>query len=361
MNNSSAALWTNITVTAIGQGAISGNVFVPQTPEQFSYDADGNLTNDGRWAYTWDAENRLATMTVNTNVGPQYQLTFTYDSKGRRIQKIVSTNSVALYTNKFIYDGWNLIAETKPNNSLIRSYVWGTDLSGSAQDAGGVGGLLKVSYYGSVTTNCFPAYDGNGNVAALVSAADGTVAANYEYGPFGEVIRATGPMTKANPFRFSTKYQDDESDLLYYGYRYYKPSTGSWLGRDPMGERGGMNLYGFVQNNPLTQFDPLGLSCQCGCDVTMPLTRTLGNIDAIFWLWDRATAYKACKRIINPFGGQASHAWDIEELHIGKGPEDCDRTITFNKGCYYKSAANYSMFGRACALCSQRFGVVADP
>jgi RHS repeat-associated protein len=50
--------------------------------------------------------------------------------------------------------------------------------------------------------------------------------ARYEYGPFGEVIRATGPMAKANPFRFSTKYQDDETDLAHYGYRYYSASTG---------------------------------------------------------------------------------------------------------------------------------------
>ena len=48
-------------------------------------------------------------------------------------------------------------------------------------------------------------------------------------GPFGEVLRATGPMAKANPFRFSTKYQDDETDLLYYGYRYYSASTGRWI------------------------------------------------------------------------------------------------------------------------------------
>ena len=53
----------------------------------------------------------------------------------------------------------------------------------------------------------FSAYDGNGNVMALVNAADGSVAARYEYGPFGELIRATGPMAKVNPFRFSTKYQ----------------------------------------------------------------------------------------------------------------------------------------------------------
>jgi RHS repeat-associated protein len=57
-------------------------------------------------------------------------------------------------------------------------------------------------------------------------------------GPFGEVIRDTGPMAKANPFRFSTKYQDDETDLLYYGYRYYSASTGRWLSSDPIGEFG---------------------------------------------------------------------------------------------------------------------------
>ena len=270
VSNSTSALWTNIIVTATGQASVTGNVFVAQTPEDFSYDADGNLTNDGRWAYTWDAENRLVKMTVNTNVGPQYQLTFAYDSKGRRIQKIVATNSgsayVVQYTNKFFYDGWNLVAELTPNNSLIRSYVWGNDLSGSIQGAGGVGGLLMVKDTASGTNFC--AYDGNGNVAGLINAADGTVSATYEYGPFGEVIRATGPMAKVNPFRFSTKYQDDETDLLYYGQRYYNPSTGRWPNRDPIGERGSINLYDFVGNNPVTQFDPLGL--QYGPGYPMP-------------------------------------------------------------------------------------------
>jgi RHS repeat-associated protein len=77
-------------------------------------------------------------------------------------------------------------------------------------------------------------------------------------GPFGEVIRATGPMAKANPFRFSTKYQDDETDLLYYGYRYYTASTGRWLSRDPLGEKAAFNLYGFVNGNPLSRIDTDG-------------------------------------------------------------------------------------------------------
>ena len=106
----------------------------------------------------------------------------------------------------------------------------------------------------------FVAYDGNGNVAALVSAANGSGAANYEYGPFGEVIRATGPMAKVNPFMFSTKFYDWETGLYYYGYRYYNPSTGRWLSRDPAGEdQGGPNLYGFVGNDSVNNSDPFGL------------------------------------------------------------------------------------------------------
>ena len=66
-------------------------------------------------------------------------------------------------------------------------------------------------------------------------------------------------MAKANPYRLSTKYQDDETDLIYYGYLYYNPSTGRWPNRDPIGERGGMNLYGFVGNSPLNRVDRLGL------------------------------------------------------------------------------------------------------
>lgn len=182
VTNMTKPVWTNITAT--GGATISGNVFVTQTPEQFGYDADGNLTNDGRWSYIWDGENRLIQMSVNTNVGPQYQLEFAYDYQGRRIQKMVSTNGMGVYTNNFLYDGWNLVATLNPQSTVLASFVWGSDLRGSLQGFGGVGGLLEVSDHGSLTTNCFPVFDGNGNVMALVNAADGTLAAEYDYGPF---------------------------------------------------------------------------------------------------------------------------------------------------------------------------------
>lgn len=273
-NNSATALWlalTNLAVLNDGSNpdittTNAGNAFLPKTPESFSYDADGNLTNDGRFSYVWDGENRLISLTSLSSApnGSKVKLKFAYDTMGRRIEKVVSSYNgssyVAQSTNRFVYDRWNLIAVVDDQSSLVKSFVWGTDVSGSIEGAGGVGGLLLVSYHGSSTTNCFPAFDGNGNVMALVNSADGSTVADYEYGPFGEVIRATGPMAKLNPIRWSTKYQDDESGLLYYGYRYYKPSTGMWPNRDPLGEDGGLNLYEFGKNEPLSHMDSLGLT-----------------------------------------------------------------------------------------------------
>jgi RHS repeat-associated protein len=222
------------------------------------------MTNDGRWRFTWDGENRLVALESLPGVpeGSKRRLTFQYDPQGRRILKAVQawTNSAwtIVLSNRFTYDGWNLIAELNAtNNAIIRSYVWGLDLSGTEQGAGGVGGLLAISDQQSAIH--FAAYDGNGNVLALVNATDGTVSANYEYGPFAELLRATGPMATINPIVFSTKYHDAETGFLYYGYRYYDPATGRWLNRDPLGEAANSNTYAAFCNSATDGMDYLGL------------------------------------------------------------------------------------------------------
>jgi hypothetical protein len=161
------------------------------------------------------------------------------------------------------YDEWNLIAEFSPQlSSLIpqRTYTWGLDLSqtlqgahptGSGPSAGGVGGLLSCP---SASSWSFVAYDGNGNVVALVDPTTSVVSAEYHHCPFGETLKATGPAADGNPFRFSTMYFEGsklpgsptqpsafipQPSLYYYGYRYYSPGLGRWTSRDPVGEAGG--------------------------------------------------------------------------------------------------------------------------
>lgn len=269
-NNSSGAVWSSVTNYGVLNNGTNadivttniGNVFLPKTPETFSYDSDGNLTSDGRWTYVWDAENRLIQMIANSVTSGSQSLKFAYDFQGRRVSKRVWSNRGSTgtpdVTLKFLYDGWNPVSALNASGAIIATYTWGLDLSGSQQGAGGVGGLVIVGVSGSGTN--FVAYDGNGNVSFLVNSLNGAITAQYEYGPFGEVIRQTGTMAKANPFRFSTKYQDDETDLLYYGYRYYNPSTGRWLSRDPIEEQGGVNLYTLNVNSCISFVDYVGLT-----------------------------------------------------------------------------------------------------
>ena len=82
-----------------------------------------------------------------------------------------------------------------------------------------------------------------------------SVDTEYEYGPFGEVIRSSGTYANANSFRFSTKYLDVETGLYYYGYRHYDSATGRWLSKDPIEEQGGLNLYAFVGNRAINFVD----------------------------------------------------------------------------------------------------------
>jgi RHS repeat-associated protein len=236
--------------------------FVPKNPEAFVHDDRGNLIKDGQWNYSWNGLNQLVGMETRSDVGvsPIVKLAFAYDSEGRRWKKTVWKDGVLSYERRFLYDGFNLIAELNGNNAVLKTYVWGTDLSGSMQGAGGVGGLLSMTDH--VTGNSyFYLHDGNGNVVGLVDSVSGVVVKEYEYGPFGKVLVETDAgsgVAVENSFGFSGKYLDSETGLSYYGYRYYSSEMGRWISRDPIAEQGGMNLYGFCGNDSINAIDYLG-------------------------------------------------------------------------------------------------------
>ena len=274
LSNSSGPAYASIPLKAGKAGSpdlkqiTSVNGFLAPATEGSSYigyDADGNLTSDGRWTYTWDAENRLTSMQTTSaaiSAGlPGKKLEFRYDSTGRRTSKKVSTWSGSAWTVqsevRFVDQGWNLVAELDTSGNRVRTYAWGLDIASSLSATGGIGALVQLVDHTGTVTAYHPGYDGSGNVAAVMKD-DGTIVAAYEYGPFGELLRKDGAYAAANPIRNATKYTDDESGYVYYGTRYYDPRNGRFLNRDTIEEQGGLNLYAFCGNNGINQWDYLG-------------------------------------------------------------------------------------------------------
>ena len=235
-----------------------------------TYDANGNLTLQNGVTYIWDSENRLLSVSDGLK-----RIEHSYDGQHRRVtRKVLNLASSTLESEThFIYDGWNVIEEyalNLLNSVLLRTRIWGNDLSGSPQGAGGVGGLIMVEEInGSTTTDYHFHYDGNGNVTEITDLS-GNNAASYRYDAFGNTLVATGSYAAINKYCFSTKPLDSEvtnAPLYYYGYRYYDPATGRWPSRDPLEEEGGLNLYGFVGNDGVDKWDILGLDTWV-CTVT---------------------------------------------------------------------------------------------
>jgi len=231
------------------------------------YDLDGNMTSGplpavpgANSALVWDGENQLIEVTPSGGTAVQYH----YDAFKRRIAR--TAGSTRTY---WFYDGWNMVAEfsgavhtigTAPAVTLEKTWLWGTDLSGTLQGAGGVGGLLAAILETGATAGVYhPLYDGNGNIGQYINGS-GTAVAKYEYDGFGNSLVSAGSHAALFPHRFSTKPLDSETGLYYYTYRYYDPVTGRWLSRDPIEERGGINLYWFVRNTPTGWVDLLGLA-----------------------------------------------------------------------------------------------------
>ena len=298
----------------------TGGKFLPATPEPYDYDDDGNLTTDGRVTYTWDAENRLIAMETLPAVPTiaKRKLSFAYDAMSRRIRKTTwhgtASGTWQLQQNiRFIHQlgGWNIIAEVTGEGKFLRTYTWGTDLSGSLSGAGGVGGLLFTKIHGDNSVHAH-GMDLNGNVSLLVSTTTGQATATYDYGAFGEPLRQSGEYAILSPYRFSTKYTDDETGLLDYGYRYYDPVTGHWLSKDPIGERGRVNLYGFVGNDGINKLDFMGLNARA---------------------YARSKVQEAAGVVFSVYEGYASGMWqslydkffptlfDVNFVSYGPGPQ----------------------------------------
>ena len=250
-----------------------GRLYLPKADESVERDAAGRVTLDSRWEYKWNLRGELI-QAESKHRSPNVRLDYAYYPSGpmarREKREWVNGEWRLVSTTTWTVDGWRPVNEFEQRadgTNTERWYTWGLDLAGwrdrRALDASsGIGGLLAVRE--RVNAGDWATYyvlsDPMGNVMALATA-DGTLVAEYDYDPYGRLIRETGPNAGSCPFRYSTKYRDPDLELYYYGYRWrwYDAAAMKWLTPDPIGERGGANLTAFCDGDPINQVDPLGL------------------------------------------------------------------------------------------------------
>lgn len=198
-----------------------------------SYNNNGCLTGDGTWTFGFDMENHLTSATA-TGVSASY----VYDGSHRQIQKVVGSTKT-----RFVYSGFQRIADYDGTaNTLQNRFVFGTSLDEA---------LISVSSGGTLT---YLHADETGSIIATTDNS-AVVTNKNKYSPFGEGTPA------GTTFGFQGQRFDVETGLYYMKARHYDPKTGRFLQPDPIGyEFGELNLYTFVQNDPLNLTDPFGLA-----------------------------------------------------------------------------------------------------
>ena len=229
-----------------------GEAFTPQ------YDADGNQTlvktSTGIWQVSYNAENRPVRF---VNESAKTVVECTYDSMGRRFEKKVTVGGTTGFHARYLYRDYLQVAEcdlTGETPALVRSYLWDP----SEPEATRVLAMTRWEANGTqVKEHLYCMHDAMKNVTSLFGEARGRRAL-YEYRPYGGLVTSEGNMAQENKFRFSCEYMDDELGLIYYNYRHLNPNDGRWISRDPIAEQGGWNLFAFVKNNSIINFDYLG-------------------------------------------------------------------------------------------------------
>jgi len=259
--------FTNFAVNQYG--VTVSNVLTVNLPQTITlaYDNNGNLTNDGTRCFVYDAENQL----TNVYVPNAWKSEFVYDGLDRRrIERDYKWTGVWVKTNEvhFIYDGLTLVQERNTNNKVLVTYTRGLDLSASLSGAGGIGGLLARTDTNGTT---YYHADGNGNITALMDGGENIVA-RYLYNLYGKLIGQWGTMAGVNEMQFSSMPHHNLSGLTLYTYRAFDPNLQRWLNQDPVEERGGINLYRYVCNNPVSRIDQLGLVTDVDNDNMQGLT-----------------------------------------------------------------------------------------
>ena len=220
----------------------SGNVTTKQAqltvtagaPNQtLTYDFNGNLTGDGARTFTWDAENRLTSVTAGGHTSA-----WTYNGAGQRMAEKLDGALI----KQWVWDGMKPLVELNASNVVTKRFYAQGMVSGATLPA-------------PATAKFFYSRDHLGSIREVTDNS-GVMRARYDYDPYGRKTKLSGDLEA--DFGYTGHYVHAASGLHFAFYRAYDADLARWLSRDPIGERGGINLYGYVNNSPEIFFDPDG-------------------------------------------------------------------------------------------------------
>ncbi|MGB7602730.1 MAG: RHS repeat-associated core domain-containing protein [Candidatus Sulfotelmatobacter sp.] len=256
-----------------------------------SYDANGNILNDGVTSYTWNARNQL--------IGRGTTI-FEYDAIGRRILNPAG--------NSLLYKGSDVVQELA---------------SGTANENRILGGIDEFFNHQDSTGSYSPITDALGSVLALTNSS-GNVTSQYSYDPFGNTTATGSPSSSA--FQYTGR-ENDANGLYFYRARYYSPAFGRFVSQDATGFEGGINLYSYADLDPVNLRDPSGQT-----NVPIP---AWGNWCGPNWTGGRTEEY-------NPLH---------DSLYKNPWPGGTDATCMHHDKCYYYCRADHPCDKGARANC----------
>jgi RHS repeat-associated protein len=242
------------------------NRLTESTTHDYTYDADGNMTQEKNKLtgetkkYYYDSENRMTKYEHQaSDISPvDTTATYKYDIFGRRLQKNVNN----VITN-FFWENDTMTYELNEQYQPIRKYLTGVGIDNYE-------GHLEYSEITDWSHIFWPDYnqpwysymrDQVGTVYKVHSLKTRSIAESRAYDSFGNLVNQTG--TTKTPLGFQGKYYDAESGLNYFYHRYYNPVIGRFTTEDPIQFEGGLNFYGYVNNNPIEWTDKFGFSYLC--------------------------------------------------------------------------------------------------
>jgi len=203
------------------------------TSSSLTYDLNGNMTSDGTNSYSWDAEDRLIQITYP---GSGNNSQFSYDPWGRNVTIQEYSGGSLVSTKQFVW-----CAGTKPREARDASSNVTAQYFSLGETISGTGYVYDLDILGSVRE---------------MTNSSGAVQSQYTYDPYGQVTKLQGSL--AADMQYAGYYQHAASGLSLTRTRAYRSSLARFINRDAIGEHGGLNLYDYVSNKPVTYRDPLG-------------------------------------------------------------------------------------------------------